>query len=148
MICARLVVVEESRCERGSLGGNASLRGGVAERLEGAEDSDELGLLGRFCRSSSSSSEYPPTVSPSESISLVRGCRCDADLGGTWNLMTRGLIPFFPGFAWTFVVLLPFGLPGPAPLVFGFAFFAFTFLDFTTVSIGSGGNSGEMISSS
>lgn len=80
-------------------GGKASLRGGVAERLEGAEDNDEVGLLPRFCRSSSSSSEYPPTVSPSESISLVRGCRCGVDLGGTWNLMTRGLIPFFPGFA-------------------------------------------------
>ena len=48
--------------------GNASLRGGVAERLDGAEDNDDDPDLAGI----SSSSEYPQTVSPSESTSFVR----------------------------------------------------------------------------
>lgn len=73
IICARLVVVtDDSRYVGGGRGGKASLRGGVAERVDGAEDKVESGLLARFWFSTSSSSEYPPNVSPSESTSFGR----------------------------------------------------------------------------
>lgn len=146
-----VVVVSKSGPE--GLGGKARRRGGVADKSDRAVK-DDAGLR---ARSSSVSSDHPPTVSPSESTSLgllcLTGSEGCVDLAGTLNRIFKGdplFVPLSAGLVWTFFLTLdPFG---PAIwsllIVLLVDFFNLTDFGFVGMTTGSGGSSGEMISSS
>ena len=147
-----VVVVSKSGPE--GLGGKARRRGGVADRSDRAVK-DDAGLR---ARSSSVSSDHPPTVSPSESTSFgllcLTGSEGIVDWAGTLNRIFRGdplFVPLSAGLVCTFFLTLDSFGPEIWSLLTALLVDFLDLTDFGFVGMmttGSGGSSGEMTSSS
>jgi hypothetical protein len=145
-------VVVVSKSGTFGLGGKASRRGGVTDKSDKAVNEDS----GLRAPPSSESSDHPPTVSPSESTSLCRTCLSGVGFlavwAGTLDLSFIGDALFVPfGDAFVCFFFLTVNPLGPAARWFAIPlFFAFLLAGFalTGTMTGSGGSSGEIISSS